>query len=73
MFVCLSGRVTQKLAFCVGLLPSLVGESARVMLLVLFVCVCLCVRARNSKTIAPIDLIDFFTQETKCLWLGPLR
>ena len=32
--------------------------------------VCMSVRTRNSKTIAPIDLM-FYTQEVLCTWLGP--
>ena len=33
--------------------------------------ICLSVRTRNSKTIAPIDLLDFFIQEVLYPWLGP--
>ena len=36
----------------------------------LFVCLFVCLRARNSKAIAPIDLICF-TQEEVYPWLGP--
>ena len=33
--------------------------------------ICLSVCARNSKTIAPIDFLHFFTHKVSYPWLGP--